>query len=144
MALTGVYDLAMVRDESEKLGIKGKNSGKKLAKETVRGILTNIFYAGKFHYNNELHQGAHEVLLSMTEFERLQVILNGRARPKRYKHEYTYSTRVYCLQCGGVMSGDFQKGHYYYRCSRAKGKSAVCSNKEHLRQEVFDEEIEVR
>ena len=141
LALTGAYDLPMLQDEAFKLGIKGKNSGKKLSKETVKGILINKFYTGRFDYIGDEHQGAHEPLLSEVEFQRLQVILSKRSRPKRFKHEYTYSTRVHCPECGEFMSGEYQKGHHYYRCARAKGKNASCANKKHVRQEVLDDEI---
>ena len=141
LALTGVYDLRMLQEEASKLGIKGKNSGKKLAKESVRGILKNRFYSGKFNYLGEVRQGSHEPLMSMSEFERLQVILNKRSRPKRYKHDYTYSTRVHCPECSRLMSGEFQKGMHYYRCAKAKGKEATCSYKTHIRQDALDKQM---
>ncbi len=141
LALTGVYDLEKLREEALKMGIKGKNSGKKLAKETVRGLLHNIFYTGKFEYIGEVHQGSHEPLMTEFEYERLQAILNRRSRPKRQKHEYTYSMRVHCPECSELMSGEFQKGHHYYRCCRSKGKDSTCTNSKYVRQEVFDEQI---
>jgi site-specific DNA recombinase len=141
IALTGAYDLPMLQEEAEKLGIRGKLSGKKLAKESVRGILTNIFYTGRFNYMDGVHQGAHEPLMTSMEYERLQAILSRRSRPKRYKHEYTYASRVCCPECGELMSGEFQRDKHYYRCARAKGKNAMCNHKTHVRQDLLDEEL---
>lgn len=143
LALTGAYSLPMLQEEALKLGIKGKVSGKKLAKQTIIRILTNIFYTSKFEFQEEIYQGVHEALITEKEYERVQEVLQQRSRPKRVKHDYLFATQVYCPECNNTMSGEFQKGIHYYRCARAKGKKATCSNTKHLRQDCLEKEMEL-
>jgi len=143
LALTGAYDLQELREEAFKIGIKGKLSGKKIVKQSIINILTNIFYTGKFEYLGEIHKGNHEPLMTEDEYNRIQMILKQRSRPKKSKHDYTYSSLVYCPECNNKMSGEYQKNTHYYRCSRAKGKNAKCLNTKHIRQDALDKEIEI-
>lgn len=139
-ALTGAYSMPMLQIEAENMGIKGKLSGKKLGKQVIINILLNKFYTGRFYYLGELHQGIHEPLVSEEEFERLDQILKRKSHYKNEKHDYTFSTLIFC-ECGGVLSGEFQKGTHYYRCGRAKGRDATCINTKHVRQDVLDGQI---
>jgi site-specific DNA recombinase len=141
-ALTGVYTLPMMQEEAFKLGIKGKISGKKLAKQSMIDFLSNIFYTGNFKYLGEEYEGVHDALMSQKEYIKIQDNLYKRSRPKYSKREYTYATLVHCEECNGLLSGDYQKGHHYYRCLKAKGAQSLCSNKTYIRQDVFDVEIE--
>ena len=141
IALTGCYSMPMLCEEAHKLGIKGKKSSKKLCKQTVQSILSNIFYTGKFYYQGVLHEGIHEPLMTGPEFERLQKIISGRGFKKTEKHEYPFSGFVMCGECGGLLSGDHQKGNNYYRCSRAKGNGAICSNRKQVRQDLLEQQI---
>lgn len=142
LTLTGAYNYAQLQEEAYKLGIKGKISGNKLAKETVRRILKQPFYCGEFLYLDEIHKGSHDPIITKQEFEKIQKIISSNSRPKRCKHDYTYAARVECVECEGVMSGEYQKGIHYYRCSRAKGKDATCSNTKHIRQDQLDLDLE--
>ena len=142
MALTGAYNLRQLQEEGFKIGLKGKNSGKMLAKQTVSTLLSDIFLTGRFEWKGEVFDGIHDPILTNAEFNRIQNILFSRSRPKKNKRDYTYQTLVYCPLCHKPMSGDFQKGNHYYRCCYAKGKQAICSNKKHIRQDDLDAEIE--
>lgn len=141
LALTGGYTMPMLCEEAYLLGIKGKKSGKKLCKQTVQNILSNVFYTGRFYYHGELHDGVHEPLINETEFKRIQQILDGRSFTKKKKNDYVFSGIVFCGECGGMLSGDCQKGIYYYRCSRAKGAASVCSSTKHVRQDLLETQV---
>ncbi len=140
LALSGAYSLKQLRDESFTLGLRGKRSGKKLSKAQMARLLRERFYCGEIDYRGEIWEGAHEPIISKDEFKQLQNILDGRARPVKQKREYPLSMIIKCA-CGHPLSGDNQKGHNYYRCSKAKGKEATCSHKTHYRQETLEEEI---
>ena len=121
-ALTGAYSIPMLQEEAFKMGIKGKVSGKKMCKQSLIDLLSNIFYTGRFSYLEEIHQGAHDPLMNEEEYQKLQVILKGRSRPKQFKREYPFSGMVYCHECEHPMSGEYQKETHYYRCAKAERK----------------------
>jgi site-specific DNA recombinase len=41
-------------------------------------MLRNRLYTGMFHWNGKLHQGQHELLVSIELWERVQGVLSGR------------------------------------------------------------------
>ncbi|MBI5414463.1 recombinase family protein [Candidatus Peregrinibacteria bacterium] len=139
LTLLGTYSPNILREKGYKMGIRGKNSGKMLCKQSVLNILSSIFYTGKFLYLNEIHQGCHEPLMTKTEFDKIQEILRGRSRPKNRKNEYLYTLLVECPQCKNRLSGEYQKGMHYYRCAKAKGKYSECSYTTHLREDKIEE-----
>lgn len=141
LALTGAYSIPMLQEEAFKIGMKGKISGKKIAKQTLINILTNIFYTGRFKYLDEIHQGVHEPLMTEDEYQKIQEILKSRSRPKKYTRDYFFSGRVLCPECSYPMSGDFQKKKHYYRCGKAKGENATCDYKTYIRQDTLEEEM---
>ncbi len=141
-ALTGAYSTSALCEEAAKLGLTGKRFGKRVAKQALTNVLTNIFYTGKFEYQGQIWQGKYEPLITENEYQKLQTVLHGKSRPKKAGHDYTFSTLVYCPECNNRMSGEYQKGTHYYRCTRAKGATASCANIKHIRQDVLDNEIE--
>ena len=141
LALTGAYSLPMLQEEAFKLGIKGKISGKKICKQSLIDLLSNIFYTGGFQYLDEVHQGIHDSLMTEEEHRKIQEILKRRSRPKKNTRDYFFSDMVLCPECNHPMSGDFQKNKYYYRCAKAKGKEALCSYKKHIRQDSLEDEM---
>lgn len=141
MALTGVYTETQLREEAYKLGIKGKNSGKRLCKSSLHNILSNIFYTGKFVFNGKIYQGIHDPIVTEKEFEKIQLMLKQNGRLRAVKHDYLFAGLVFCGCCGGLLSGDYQKGHHYYRCARTKGPDKTCTERHCSRQSKLNEEI---
>ena len=141
LVLTGAYNQEQLRNECYKIGIRGKMSGKKLAKETLRKILNNRFYSGEFDYMGKVWCGTHEPIITPQEFEQIQEILAKRSHPKNKTNEYLLSTLIQCGECGHLLSGDIQKKTRYYRCVKAKGRNATCSNKKHYREDLLETQI---
>ncbi len=142
LALLGTFSITTLSEKAEELGIIGKLSRKGLSKQGLFDLLGDIFYTGKFKYQGEIHEGAHEPLMTEEEYMRIQDFLRRRSHPQRARHDYTFATIVICPECNGAMSGEFQKNIHYYRCGRAKGKNPACANKKHLRQDQLEIEIE--
>lgn len=142
LALTGGYNVTMLQEEAIKLGIVGKFSGKKLAKQTMLQWFTDIFYTGSFLHKGHIYIGVHEPLLTEKEFKELQNILFGMGRRKLTRQPYTFSSLIECIECGHRMSGEHQKGISYYRCPKAKGAEATCSNTKYLRQDALEKQVE--
>lgn len=142
LALTGAYSVAMLQEEAYKLGLKGKVSKKRITAQSLIDVLSNIFYTGKFNYAGKVWDGIQEPLMTKDEYSKIQKILSENSRPHRRKNEYLFSMLAECPGCGGLLSGDLQKGTKYYRCSRAKGKNATCSHTEHIREDDLEKKLQ--
>ncbi len=99
---------------------------------SIRGILHNLFYAGKVKYNDESFPGIHEPLVSQEIFEIVQVTLkknSGRSetmspRPER---QYLLKGLVRCAYCGMPMwSQTYDNGHRYYREHKNSRSHGIC------------------
>jgi hypothetical protein len=86
--------------------------------------------------------GIQEPLMTKDEYSKIQKILAEKSRLHRRKNEYLFSILAECPGCGGLLSGDLQKGTKYYRCSRAKGKNATCTHTEHIREDDLEKQLQ--
>lgn len=97
--------------------------GKPVSLSGIYRILTNPFYAGVLVWNDQIHPGKQEPVVSLEEFEVVQKRL-GRphvARPK--KKEFAYTGLIRCGACGLAVTAEEKTNrhgsHYiYYHCSR--------------------------
>jgi len=125
-------------------GIPGQKASGPLQKESVRGILTNIFYTGMVPYYGtvqkglpttrrvkEAFPGKHPAIVTKKEYDRVQEIRKTLGCTPLY-HQLTQS-RIYllsgllrCGYCGRSMRGSSGKDHYYYRDTTHVEKSGSC------------------
>src|SRR6185503_18864347 len=106
-------------------------------------MLTNPFYYGHFYYKRELHEGTHAPIISKALFDQANAVLSERWRysPKAPKKTIKpFLGLLHCATCGGAITGELQKGHIYYRCTK-KGRIASWCEQPYIREEVLDEEI---
>jgi site-specific DNA recombinase len=120
---TGEYSLASLTHQMAEEGLVGRLTKKPLSKSILRDrILANPFYYGAFRYRGELHPGSHQPLVSLALFEQVQAVLQGKGRPKRFRHEFRYGGLLHCTRCHCAVVGDIKQGRYiYYRCSHRRG-----------------------
>jgi site-specific DNA recombinase len=125
-------------------GIPGQKAGGPLQKESVRGILTNIFYTGMVPYYGpvpkgipttrrvkEVFPGKHPAIVAKKEYDRVQEIRKTLGCTPLF-HQPT-QTRIYplsgllrCGYCGRVMRGSSGKNYHYYRDTTHVEKSGNC------------------
>ena len=99
----------------------------------------NPFYIGLFRYAGELHEGKHKPLVSKKLFDEVQNVMARRGRPhKPRKKPLPYLGLVRCGECGAAVTGERQKGHHYYKCTRKLGP---CSQKRFIREEALTDEL---
>ncbi|HZA25415.1 MAG TPA: recombinase family protein, partial [Dehalococcoidia bacterium] len=88
---------------------------------SIRGILHNPFYTGKVKHHDQLLPGAHELLISESLFQIVQLTLkknSGRSetlhpRPER---EYLLKGLIRCAHCGyPLWAQTYKNGNRYYR-----------------------------
>jgi len=54
------------------------------------------------------------------------------------KHHFAFLGLLKCASCGCSITGERQKGHNYYRCTKKKGP---CQEKHYLREEILTEQF---
>ena len=101
-----------------------QQGGRKFSDTTIRRILTNPIYVGKFRFQGEVMQGRHEQIVPNELFDEVQRMLaanrgkQGRPRDRVALIEGL----VRCGSCGAQMTPTFsynaqRKQFFYYQCS---------------------------
>jgi site-specific DNA recombinase len=100
---------------------KGKPvGGLAFNKTNLHFLLTNVLYAGKVRYKDEVHAGLHEAIVGADLFHRVQQLLarNGCSggRDVRNKYGALLKGLLRCTACDCAMSHSYaSKGHRRYR-----------------------------
>ncbi len=108
---TGFYTL-------DTLILKLRPLGFPLGRNGLSNMFNNVFYIGKFVYNDEIYAGEHEPIISKELFYKVQRILKRHESTNTpIKHEFAYSLMIKCWYDNHYLVGYIQKGKYvYYRC----------------------------
>ena len=120
---TGSYSIKALVAELRVEGITLR--GRRFSSSTVHQILRKRLYMGDFDWDGTTYQGTHEPLVTRECWERVQALLEARARTKtrKVKHDFAYTGLVRCGHCGCVLVGEIKKARYvYYHCTGYKGK----------------------
>lgn len=133
---TSNYSLAALRDKLYQEGLR-THGGAKLSKSRLADILGDPFFMGSLRWNDLIHAGRHEPLVSQELWERVRSVLQGKTTPHYKRHEFKFTKRVTCGECGGTISGEIQKGHIYYSCKHGK----KCSQRGTTREEVVENQL---
>ena len=107
-------------------GIFSRN-GKILKRDRISYLLSNSFYVGFFKYRGEAFEGKHQPIISKKIFDKVQIVLKQRGRPRKKKqNEPKPFCGLFRCTCGMGITAEIQKGHTYYRCTR-KSKVVKCA-----------------
>jgi site-specific DNA recombinase len=109
---------------------KGRErGGKPFTKTNLHKLLTNITYAGKIRYKNEIHDGEHAAIVDPATWQRVQALLqrNGRTGGALVRNKFGALLKgmLRCVPCGCAMTPthttkDGNKRYRYYVCSSAQ------------------------
>lgn len=124
LMLTGNYSPPQIlKKANEKWGYRTpqrrKIGGTPLSRSIIYKIFTNPFYYGWFNYQEQLWEGAHEPIVTEDEFDKVQVLLGRKGRPRPKKYNFSYTGIIRCAKCGTMISAD-QKDQII--CSKCKTK----------------------
>jgi site-specific DNA recombinase len=121
-----------------------KRGGHALSRSGVYAILKNPFYAGLFMWNGQIHEGKHQAMITVEEFDRVQRYLRrkGHTRPSR-KH-FAYTGIVKC-SCGLSVTANNTTNRYgyqytYYHCTQ-RHPTFTC-HEPYVRVESLETQIE--
>ncbi len=122
-------------------GVCTKN-GKMFGRTFVSDLLSNPIHYGHFRYDGEVYEGSHESIIPKELFDRVQAVFNRRWRyspSEKQAPQKPYLGLLRCAECGSAITGEVQKGHTYYRCTK-KDKSRPCKQP-YIREEALDAEV---
>jgi site-specific DNA recombinase len=140
LVLTGNYSLPKVlRIATEEWGLRTiprkRLGGKSLSVSYMYKMFTNMFYAGSFMYGGKMYIGKHEAMITMDEFDQVQILLGKKGKPRSQKHDFPFTGIMYCGECGAritaskkqkLLVNGLYNTHTYYHCTGRK-KYAACS-----------------
>jgi site-specific DNA recombinase len=123
---TGEYSLDRLAQQLAQEGLQGRRLHRPITRHILHEyILTHPFHCGLLRYQGELYPGTHEPLVSVSLFERVQAVLQGRAHPRRQRLLFRYRGLLQCANCAAAIIGDRKrkrtKTYVYYRCSHHRG-----------------------
>lgn len=99
--------------------------GRLIALSYIYKILTNSFYAGILQWNGRVYPGAHEPVVSLDEFERVQTLLRKRGKPRPKTRHFAFTGVIRCGECGFMVTAEekvnrFGSQYTYYHCSKRR------------------------
>lgn len=137
---TGNYTLSRLEVELYEAGLRTR-SGKKLGISRIHLMLSEPFYYGKICWNNDITQGKQEALISKDIFDKVQTILKRKTKnPHFATHNSLFKAKINCEHCGGLVTWERQKGHWYGHCNN-HGAYRKCAKKTYIREERVEEQL---
>src|SRR3989339_1159030 len=104
-----------------------KRNGQKVNITRVHTMLTNQFYIGIMHFNDEYFEGKHEIFISRKLFNTVKKKLEQKGVSKFKSHDFAFSGLMRCGECGACITAETHTKHYkhggiqifkYYRCTK--------------------------
>ena len=140
-----------------------KRGGKPMSRSSLYRMFTNQFYAGMMEYqlggkNNQKQEdylvlpGKHDPMVSLEEFDRVQMLLgrNGRPRPNK-QHEYAFTGMMKCGECDSFISATSKqkllrstgqlKPYTLYYCVCARKWKDKCSQRHYTNLNEIENQI---
>lgn len=128
LMLTGSYNpkeiARLARDEWGMTTVRKKRSGgNPFAVSTIYRTLSNAFYAGLIPWNGQVFPGKHEAMLTLDEFERVQVLLGRPGRPRPREARFAFTGMMRCGACGLMITAEIKTNRHgrrytYYHCTK--------------------------
>jgi site-specific DNA recombinase len=148
LMLTGSYTVPQIQkilnEEWHYRSYQYKRAGGgPMARNTLYQMFSNVFYAGYFVEKGEIHQGAHEPMVTLREFQRVQQLLGREHHIQPQKRQFAYTGMIHCTRCGGQVTAQVTtkksgKTYTYYFCQNLK---RTC-RKAGVREEQLEHQID--
>ncbi|MEI6420569.1 MAG: recombinase family protein, partial [bacterium] len=127
-----------------------RKGDKPISRSTIYRILTDPFYAGLFKYDGVIYQGKHEPMITLAEFDKVQILLGRDGKPRAKTHEFPFTGMMRCAECGSAVTainktkvikktGEVKTFTYYYCTKRRKHN---CSQGRYRSAEQLEREIQ--
>lgn len=160
MLLTGTYTVPQIQQVVNKeWGFrtpKFRRSGDgPVALSSMYSMFTKQFYTGVFEWSHQVYEGNHKAMVTVDEFDKAQIILGRKGKPRQQVHDSSYTGLVKCGECGGMCTSSVKKKivettgelktYIYYHCTKKKrdesGKRS-CKQKP-VTLDDFEEQVDI-
>lgn len=135
---TGNYSLEALTKIMKEDGLRG-DKNQPVSKTTLHRLLSNHFYYGKNEWMGKLYDGKQEPLVTKELFDMVQQKLSAKfgGHPRYRKHFPVFKAKIKCKGCGGIISWESQKGHWYGHCNHYRD----CTQKKWVKQYEVEEQL---
>ncbi|MFH0968989.1 MAG: recombinase family protein [Patescibacteria group bacterium] len=155
LMLTGNYTVPKILDKLNNdwgfRTLKKKRCGNKpLAMSGLYNVFTNLFFAGLIVHKGKTYQGKHEPMITLEEFDHVQIILGREGKPRPKTHHFAFTGMIRCGECGCLHTAETKKKiilstgkvkeYIYYHCTRRK-RELNCSQRKVLSQDNLEKQI---
>lgn len=123
--------------------------GKPISISTLYRIFTNPFYYGEYGWDGQWYKGNHKPMVTKEEFDRVQLILGRKGKPRPQKHRFAFTGLIRCANCGCMVTAETKlkklkktsatKSYSYYRCTHRSEKTKC--NEPAIQQKDLEEQI---
>jgi site-specific DNA recombinase len=136
---TGKFSLPQLVNHMHERGLRNRSGGP-VTMHGLSTILKNPFYAGvmRIKKTGQDFAGNHLPLVSRDLFERVQLLLKGKAVDRKTRHAFLFSRLVRCASCRYSLIGERRKGHTYYRCHNRPLKTPPVCPKTTIREQQLE------
>ena len=128
-----------------------KKGGKPMSRSTIYRIFTNPFYAGILPYKGLHLPGKHPAMVTLDEFDRVQILLGRKGKPRPNRYQYAYTGVMTCGECGGFVSATCKekilrstgtrKTYILYYCARARKQRGACAQRYYTNAEIIEAQL---
>ncbi len=158
LMLTGNYTPTKIAEMANQewgfLTAKRKRSGGgALAMSIIYKMFTNIFYTGMFQWAGRVYNGNHKAMITLEEYDRVQVILGRAGKPRGQTHEFAYTGLMRCELCGATYTATEKtklikatgelKTYVYYHHGNHKRTDARCKYKTPMTLKEVEDQIDI-
>ena len=156
LMLTGSYTPPQIRKMvNEQWGfrtpVRRRAGGTPLSISVIYKLFSSIFYTGLFEWCGQQYQGKHEPMVTLDEYDRVQMLLGRKGRPRPKTHHFAFTGMIRCGECGAMHTAEKKtkfiketgkiKTYVYYHCTRRK-TGVACTQRKTLVVETLEEQIE--
>lgn len=160
MMLTGNYVPRQILDiANNEWGFrtpkKKRSGGVPLSLGGLYRTFSNIFYTGTyFNWSGKLYDtGKHPQMITLEEFDRVQVLLGRKGKPRSKTREFSYTGIIECAECGSMVTGIEKekivkrtgelKSYTYFCCTKRKKHDGPKCTQKPITLDKLEEQIEI-
>ena len=155
MMLTGNYTPPQIQEIANKeWGFRTRKTkrqgGGEIANSVIYKMFNNLFYTGMFSWRGKAYNGNHKPMITLEEYDRVQIILGRDGKPRAQTHEFAFTGLMRCEVCGSMytaiektkmVKGELKTYTYYY-CTRRK-KEVKCDQRSPMTLKEVEEQIDI-
>jgi DNA invertase Pin-like site-specific DNA recombinase len=149
--LSGKYNTRkLLETANNEWGLRTRQH-KPMSRSNLYALLTNPFYYGKFEFPKEsgvLYEGKHEPMITVEEYDEVQVLLGRKGRPRPKVHAFDFVGAMKCGVCAmSITAEEKRKAHkngkthryVYYHCTK---KGQIPCNQGSIEETKLKEQID--